>query len=358
MSNKFCRYLTNGIRVQYWGDKLAASPCCYTHPYTAFDNPAFDEKFNEYHQLDKCDRCFGYVAGDPTYYVRRSFADIEDCNHTHPVLAEISIDTKCNAACLTCNDSLSSYWAEQNIKFKIKTTDDYPDILPDEEVVRQVFDKFNFAYVKKLNLLGGEPMVSRANLLFLERLIELDFAKNIEVLITTNGSTHAVYRHIELLQQFKKITFTYSVDGVGERFQYLRYPLKWEKLQTVVETAKSIGASVNVNSTINPLNIFYINEIKQWVSDCFDDYDNFNDCYYPPTQGIMSLDALPIKARQDLLKQHSKDPIIRSLINSSRPSKTAIKNFLDHLDFWDQCRELDWKQVFPAAVPYYSDYYK
>lgn len=363
MAHSFCRYLTNGLRVQSWHGRLAAAPCCYL-PLVPFDDPNFSQKFLKYQSQNTCYSCLNYVNGDTTnisYPPNWSLRMVPDNDHTHPTYVELSIDNKCNAACMSCTDSFSTLWESQNKKFNVKTEDDYPDPQDDEQVVKDLFNKFDFTYLTNLNFLGGEPLISKANFLVIERLIELGIAKNVAVLFTTNGSTRLTDYQIDLLKHFKRVVFTYSIDGIEDRFHYLRYPLKWEKLLSVIEFIKSVDTIPNlgivVNVTVSVLSAFYLNEVESWSNEQFKNDPKFFNLHFAPCTDIMSLNALPREAKIYLEQKYSKNSRLVNMFRDNQTSNPyAIDRVLNHLSFWDNNRNLNWMEIFPEAVPFYRNY--
>jgi hypothetical protein len=298
------------------------------------------------------------VSGDvnnPNYPPTRSKQIIPDVDHTHPVYAELSIDNKCNAACLSCTDSFSSLWAEQNKKFNIKTVDDYPDPQDDALVASELVNKFDFSHLTELNFLGGEPLISHANFLVIEHLVGAGYASNIELLFTTNGSTKLTTRQRDLFGQFKKVTFSYSIDGIGDRFYYLRYPLKWEKLLSSIESIANTDINIVVNMTVSALSSFYIDEVKNWTNEYFKNNPRFINFHTPLCNDIMSLNALPQEAKDFLRTKHSSDNQLTQAFTGGT-NEMAVKQFLQHLRTWDQNRVLDWTKVFPEATAFYAEY--
>lgn len=362
MAHNFCRYLTNGLRVQSWHGRLVAAPCCYLTPIP-IDSINYDNEILKYQSQKSCQGCMYYISNDTSdksYPPNRALRIIPDTTHTHPTYAELAIDNKCNAACMSCTDSFSSLWESQNKKFNIKTEDDYPDPQDDNQVVEDLFNKFNFTYLTELNFLGGEPLISKANFLVIERLIELGIAKNIAVRFTTNGSTRLTDYQSELLSHFRRVDFTYSIDGIEERFHYLRYPLKWEKLLSVIEFTKNINTIHNlgiiVNVTVSALNAFYLDEIESWTNEFVKDNRLFKDLHFAPCTAIMSLEALPKEAKIYLQQKHASNTRLSNMFATQRTNPHAINTFLNHLSLWDHNRGLDWKKTFPAAVPFFKDY--
>jgi hypothetical protein len=67
----------------------------------------------------------------------------------------------------------------------------------------------------------------------------------------------------------------------------------------------------------------------------------------------MSLNSLPTDAVEHLVDKHAND---QSLADQFRIGVGPSPEFFEHLRVWDQRRNLDWKQTFPAAVPFFEKY--
>jgi hypothetical protein len=345
--------------VQSGYGELAANPCCYIPQSIPLADSEFDKKFSKFHELTECNDCLYYVNGDiENFNYPRNKAErmVPDVDHNHPVYVELSIDNKCNAACLSCSDFFSTLWEEQNKKFNIKTADDYPDPQDDQKVVDNLFDKFNFSHLKILNFLGGEPLISKTTPLVLNKLIDLGISQNIQLKFTTNGSTRLTDYQIELLSCFQDVVFSYSLDGVGDRFHYLRYPLKWNKIESVIDHVREnakIKSSFFISVTVSPLNAFYVDELEDWANGYFKGDPRFKKLSTPPCNGVMSLQSLPPDAVEYLCKKHSDNSY---LIKQFKTGRGPSPEFLEHLRLWDQRRSLDWRETFPAAVPFFEKY--
>jgi len=296
-----------------------------------------------YHARTHCNECLYFVNGDktdPSYPPTQSKRNVPDSNHTHPVFIELSIDNKCNAACLSCSDSFSTLWEQQNIKFKIKSKDNYPDPQDNKKVVDELFETFDFSFLKILNFLGGEPLVSASTWLVLDRLNKLGLSNNIEIIFTTNGSVAPDDQQLELLYQFKKVTFSFSIDGIGDQFHYVRYPLKWEKVNRVyTEISQNKKFNTLVNTTVNCLNAFYLDEIKKWVGDAI--------WHVPLCGGVLSIHSLPNAALNFLRDKYQDNNRLCKLFTANRQNTSAL---IEYLDTWDKNGNLDWKTTFPLAV--------
>ena len=66
------------------------------------------------------------------------------------------------------------------------------------------------------------PLIKR-HFDILQTLVDKGRAKDISISYNTNGSIYPK-DYIDLWKQFKSVQVFFSVDGVGERFNYIRHP--------------------------------------------------------------------------------------------------------------------------------------
>ena len=69
------------------------------------------------------------------------------------------------------------------------------------------------------------------------------FAENIEIHYNTNG-THFPEEFIETWKKFRKVEIAFSIDNLGERFEYERSGAKWEEVEANIQrfhALKKIG---------------------------------------------------------------------------------------------------------------------
>jgi len=137
----------------------------------------------------------------------------------------------CNQACITCGHSLSSSWYDLLQKLN-KPTISPKFIEPtDDKIAYQLIDD-NLDSITNIYFAGGEPMLSKYHWYTLDRLIEMGRAKEIELEYSTNCSIlkNKDKDVLEYWKQFKSVIINASIDDVGERFNYIRWPAKWENV--------------------------------------------------------------------------------------------------------------------------------
>lgn len=363
MANNFCRFLSNGYRFESDGVNLKYSPCCwFNQKIDLINNPDFDEQKAAISQVNgwipQCSSCQqieasgAYGAISPRL---RSFSEIpnKDIPDNVPGWMEITIDTTCNAACVMCGPWHSTTWRRQEVKFGLKTLDDLPDLVDPLDWLELIKKKFPLNYVKSVSFLGGEPFESPVPVEFLKLLKATHGTLNdVKVHLQTNASLKPSDELVELIAECREVLFNLSIDAVGARLEYLRYPLSWERITATVDYLKSLklsNARITVLATINAFNIFYYDELEQWVNSVI--VDPVGRPLLPNrSYGKIDLAQTPELLRQEVLKKFGQDHIISKLLGNLpvQPIDQCIK----HFNWLDQHRKTNWREVFPDVVKF------
>jgi len=285
-------------------------------------------------QPRECQTCWDEdAAGVPSF--RTSFAkhrnmSLDDIEFTAkankgPLALDLKLNNVCNLKCRICGVQASStFLKEYQEQFNIKVEDgEYwlsNKILgtANEPIIRQWANELSH-----IEITGGEPMASPENIKVLELLINSGRAKEITLLLNTN-STLFNKKFINLLPKFKHVTICLSIDDIGRRLEYQRYPAEWatieENLQKFIEL-RSLNNNISLTlfPTVSIYNVYYMQEYLEW-SRQFDIYAHFNILHYHPCNSIKNL---PVKLKQ----------IVDSRLTS--PEFVEVKNFL-HLPCEDE----------------------
>lgn len=190
---------------------------------------------------------------------------------------DIKFGNKCNLACIMCDGGSSSLHVKEK-KNNPVPQDLHQWIPPGGK--DSSFDKDNLEELlnqapnlMKLKFTGGEPTLLDGFKEFIERLSETPYAKNIEVMIVTNGTTD-VTKWIDTFSKFKLFEVNWSTDGVGDTFEYIRWPGKWKKTydiqtkfnQTIKEKGYTNIISI-LTSAIQLLNLDHLPKLLQYCED-------------------------------------------------------------------------------------------
>ena len=365
MTNNFCRFLSNGYRFKSTGVDLTYSPCCwFTKELSLINNPNFDAQKAEISKIGnwvpECASC-KQIEDSGAYGNRsprlRSFDEIPDGSipDSTPAWVELSIDTTCNAACIMCGPWHSTTWRKQEIKFKVKTLEHIPDLVDPLEWLEIIKKKFPLNYVKSVSFLGGEPFESPIPLAFLKLLKEAHGSlSNVKIHFQTNGSIKPSEELMSLAAECERIKFNLSIDGVGERLEYVRYPLKWSRIESTVEYVKSLNLSnlkFFVLATVNPLNVYYYDELEDWIKTTFSK-DALHIIIPNKSVGVVSLSQTPKALRDKVIEKFGADHRVSKLMTNL--PYADINPCLNHLAWLDKHRKTSWQDTFPEMAQYYK----
>ena len=123
--------------------------------------------------------------------------------------------------------------------------------------------------IKQLNVIGGEPTLIPEFYELFEYCDQQGTLGEKSVTVVTN-LTNTNTRMTRWLPRLKEWSIWASVDGIGERTEYIRYPSKWDRVLESLEFYKqNLGANGNI--TLSPavqlLNIDQLDDIIKWWKD-------------------------------------------------------------------------------------------
>lgn len=174
------------------------------------------------------------------------------------MLYQVVTSNICNQACVTCNSGYSTKWAEiekrQGLQPKKRWTLRGQDL------------EIDFQSARRISLLGGEPLFDSYTFEILQNLLD---AGNHDCFISlvTNGSIVLTEHQTDLLKNFTDLNICVSIDGIGKRFEYMRWPAQWSVLLENLDSYRSLCDSVSVSYTISSLNAIYYEETVSWFAE-------------------------------------------------------------------------------------------
>jgi hypothetical protein len=133
------------------------------------------------------------------------------------------------------------------------------------------------------------------------------------------------------LSQFKNLNVCISIDGIGLKFEYLRYPLLWSDLLTNLNFFRSNGVNISVSYTISNLNSIYYKETTDWFKENNLTF-NHNLVTHP---NYFSINSLPKNIKESLPEE------LKALL---RPHSTyddvLFKHFVNAVEFQDKLKHI------------------
>lgn len=181
------------------------------------------------------------------------------------IIASIAFGNTCNLKCITCGPSSSSRWRKESIE--IYGIDKEPVETIDNVSSNDLYN--SMPNIIHLDIPGGEPFLSEVEKqkALLQRYIDSGQSKDITIHYTTNAQIFPDGSWWNLWKNFKEIDMQLSIDGVGDRYEYIRHPANNEKLLTNVSRYLSIAEDnfrLSVSHTVSAYNIYYLDEFFSW----------------------------------------------------------------------------------------------
>lgn len=267
---------------------------------------------------------------------------------------EVSFDTQCNAACMSCGGSASSTWRKFERKHKLfPYTPEFTD--RSDEYLQKLISTVDMSQVLTVTVQGGEPFFSDSHVKLLGHLTQVhDHLDQVTLRYSTNGSIFPPAEVRELWKKFKRVIVSFSIDGIKEKFEYLRWPLRWHDVETVVyQFVNETDVWFSINYTMSPLNVMAWNETADWISAAIPEERVFGGEVKAPTPafGIMDLTSISHAYRDEAINYYGKDHAI-SIMLSNMGTTNRAQELLRYLDKIDQLRGNSWRAAFPDAVQF------
>jgi MoaA/NifB/PqqE/SkfB family radical SAM enzyme len=225
---------------------------------------------------------------------------------------DLKLGNICNLKCRICGSWSSSQFA----------TEEYNDAPPEQK--RQTFayrmlkagawPRESPAFwqqlddivpdVRYIEFTGGEPFLIQEHFDLLNRIVQSGHASHVEIHYNTNGTTFPD-SIVDTWQHFRTVEIAFSIDDVGDRFEYQRTNASWAQVQQNLERFRQLRA-VNSNiklqacCTINVFNVLYLPEVAEWLTQQHFDFIYWNmmhDAWY------FSISCLPDNVKTKIIEK-------------------------------------------------------
>lgn len=321
-----CVDIFKNVNIAARQGNLSISPCCISQTQPAdtidFENNAYLHVIRDQASAEKfpaaCVNCknaedAGLISrrqGSNSWYKENNLYN----NTVELVRMDYWTGDVCNLACVICGPHASTTWKQElGLPTELK-----------KSTVNQFWKTLDLSKVKFIHFNGGEPLLSKEHVKFLHAV---EHKSQVHLNYNTNATILPSEELLELWQQFKLVQLDFSIDDIGERFEYQRYPAKWKdvtsNLQWYIDQAPH-NCMFATNTSVGVLNQQNLPQLNAWLQANFHT-TRFNDL---------------IEHKQQLT--HGKFALAQSDKRKSRIIAT--------LDSIDQRRGTDWRVTFPELV--------
>lgn len=281
---------------------------------------------------------------------------------------ELNLGNTCNIKCRTCHPTISSLWMKEDYDLNHTTRVSYKEYAVEMKKYHQTYDEdspfwddlaANLSTIKQFDFYGGEPFLSKKMWEVLKICVEHGYAKDIELHYNTNGTTWP--EETELWKNFKHVNLSFSIDGTGEQFEYMRFPAIWNEAVGNMKKASAFAKehgnlSLSWCVTLSSINIFNLPETLDAYYDNFTDFGLYLNLVHRPAHFNMS--SLPADIKEAVLDRLHNIPqryehawwqlpgIIGFLENGTPCSEQEWDKFLSTIKTHDDYRGQDFYQTF------------
>lgn len=357
MNKNFCSLPWTGLDV---GPQGGFKPCCKYKRNIAEDLDSYlssnelaslRQEFLDGQRPEGCRRCWddedaGLMSKrqiDHEYSLGGVMPELD----TFKILS-VGFGNTCNLACVSCGSFSSSRWSQEERRM---------DVSPWQRIIHnpsQYYQKTDILEriagmsdgLVHLEIPGGEPFYADKDThrRFLE---SFQHPKNIKIHYITNATVFPDPEFWNIWKRFRAIDVQLSLDGIGDRFEYLRWPAQWNKVLENVKRYQQQNIQISVSHTVSWMNILYTDEFVSWCME-----QGLPEPYLGPVSKPAYLDprCLPREVKQqvrDRLHTSQHQAVLRML---DYMDQTQIDQF-DLGQLWikelDQRRGLDFAQTFP-----------
>jgi MoaA/NifB/PqqE/SkfB family radical SAM enzyme len=263
---------------------------------------------------------------------------------------DYSVGNLCNLKCIICGPENSTAWVP-----------DYQKLNPGAPIEK--YNK-NFQltlsdtkFLKNITSIhfhgGGEPLLSNHHIELLTKVKEAKGLSDVRVFYNTNGTVRASDQLMSLWEECKLIELYFSIDDVGNRFNYQRTGADWTKVQENLEWYKQSmphNHMFNINCVWSYLNLYYLNELVDWYKTYFvsNRYGDPTNLIFQKAIGRFSINHISMNVCKQLLDRFDNYPELCALVNSlTIDNHRDHSNFLYHVNRIDDIRGNQFKDLCP-----------
>ena len=296
----------------------------------------------------------------------RKFAHhVDNLEHAKPKSMDLKLGNICNTKCRICTGFASSQWVPEEIE-RDGESNQFAQLMGRLGRWPELNEKFwediesQIEEVESLEFFGGEPFLIKRHFDILQTLADKGRAKDITLSYNTNGSIYPA-QHMDLLKQFKDVQVFFSIDGTGDRFNYIRHPQQFDEVMENYWKFKATDfIRTNIFYTVSIFNIMYMDELLEYQKEHNIETEiHFNMVYVPQH---ISPKALPKKAKEAVtakFKDHSDHRIQSTLNFMNQEDYTGyMDEFVRQTAFSDRYRDESIASTFPELYKYVRPWFE
>jgi MoaA/NifB/PqqE/SkfB family radical SAM enzyme len=209
---------------------------------------------------------------------------------------DLKLGNICNLKCRICGSWSSSQFAVEEMN-QLRTDEEKKKSYPYQMLRAGAWPRENERFwseidqaldqIRYIEFTGGEPFMIQEHFAMLQGIVDRGIAHQVEIHYNTNGTQYPE-NAIEIWRHFKTVEIAFSIDDVGERFEYQRTNAAWTEVVENIQKFKQLkkqhsNIQLQVCCTINIFNVRYLEHVAEWIARQGFDYVYWNmmhDAWY------------------------------------------------------------------------------
>lgn len=201
---------------------------------------------------------------------------------------DLKLGNICNLKCRICGSWSSSKWAEEELAYMPKDFNKKEHIAYTwlkqgawPRKTQTFWDNMRtlLPNIKYFEFTGGEPWMIEEHWDLLAHAVTTGDSKHIDIHYNTNATQWP--KDVLMWKNFGRVDIAFSIDNVGDRFEYERYGAKWNRANEIIDSVHILketsipNITTQLCFTINIQNVYYIDELLAWA-----ETKRFGDIYF------------------------------------------------------------------------------
>ena len=289
------------------GDKFNLNTATFSAIQNSHDMRKLRQAFINGDEPETCRKCWNEERSGRT---SKRMHTLDRLKHVIPpqdwtidakplMFLDLKLGNICNLKCRICGSWSSSTFATEEMKHTGNEKGSFHHMMlkqgawpRENKVFWNEIDEIA-TQIRYLEFTGGEPFMIKEHFAMLQGLVTRGIAKDIEIHYNTNG-TQWPEDADEIWRHFKTVEVAFSIDDIVARFEYQRSNAKWNEVQENIAKFKELrvrypNIQLQVCSTINVFNVYYIEELANWIDQQEFDFVYWNMMHDAPYFSIANL---------------------------------------------------------------------
>jgi sulfatase maturation enzyme AslB (radical SAM superfamily) len=279
-----------------------------------------------------------------------SSADYTDTKQFKLSALDLHWSSLCDLKCVTC-------WAVQSSSIareENKPVNHTPPALADR-IIEYVVANQN--ELKEIYMSGGEPTLIKYNLKLLK---QIEKRPDLIIRVNTNMQWKQDNQVLQEILKFPTVLFTCSIDGIGDKFDYIRRGANWNK---TLANIKFLKAQSNVDLRANTVfSVLTAQELPEIIDYFMEEIGSIDHTINQLSMGQERLrcrnlpDEIKNKVREQLNKTFLKYKTNLNIAGNIKNCLIELDNNHDSVEYKkyfdniDMLQGTDWRKLYPELT--------